>query len=232
MARHSVRRHLRLEIDDYDRQIRCFLPQYDEMIARAADAVAAVRPAHVIDLGAGTGALAAAVLERCDDCRISLIDVDPEMLEQARERLAPHAGRTDFLERSFHGPLPECDGVVASLALHHVPTLEEKRALYGAIHAALRPGGAFANADVTLPAEPAARDADYRAWAAHLVASGIPEPRAWQHFEEWADEDTYFALEDELAALRDAGLEAECLWRVTPSTVMTAVRRAAGPPDG
>ena len=31
---------------------------------------------------------------------------------------------------SFDAPLPECDAAAASLALHHVPTMERKRALY------------------------------------------------------------------------------------------------------
>lgn len=224
MSSHSVRRHLRLEIDSYDDAIRRFLPGYERMIALAANAAAGARPRHALDLGAGTGALAAAVLERCGNCTVSLIDADPEMLDQARERLAARADRTRFVERSFYGPLPECDAVVASLALHHVPTLERKRELYRAVRDALRPGGVFVNADVTLPSEPAARQADYEAWAAHLVASGIPEDRAWQHFEEWSDEDVYFSLEEEMEALHDAGLAAECLWRSTPSTVVTAVR--------
>ena len=221
---HSVRRHLRLEIGGYDKVIRRFLPEYEAMIVRVAAIAAAAQPAHVIDLGAGTGALAQAVLERCEHCRISLIDVDPEMLDLARERLAAYASRTRFLRRSFYGPLPECDAAVASLALHHVSTMEEKRMLYRAVHAALRPDGVFANADVTMPSDPAARQADYETWAAHLTASGISEKRAWEHFKEWAEEDVYFSLEEELAALRDAGLDAECIWRVTPSTVMKAVK--------
>ncbi len=221
---HSVRSHLRIEIGAYDAVIRQFIPGYEEMLARVAGAVGSIGPGHVIDLGAGTGALSEAVLERCPDARVTLIDADPEMLEQARERLAPYAARARFLEASFYDPLPECDAVIASLALHHVPDMARKRALYGAVEAALRPGGLFANADVTMPADSAARDADYRVWADHLVACGIPEERAWRHFEEWADEDVYMPLEEELAALADAGLAAECLWRLTPATVMTGAK--------
>ena len=224
MEEHSVRRHLRLEIGSYDEEIRRFLPDYEEMIARAAAVAAQGEPAHVVDLGAGTGSLAQAVLERCGKCRISLIDVDPEMLGRARERLGAHASRTRFLQRSFHGALPRCDAIVASLALHHVSTMVEKRALYREIRAALRPGGVFVNADITMPSASDARRADYETWAGHLTACGIPEQRAWEHFEEWADEDVYFPLEEELAALLDAGLVAECVWRVTPSTVIRATK--------
>ena len=224
---HSVRSHLGIEIGAYDKAIRKFLPGYDEMLALAAHTVARTSPGHVLDLGAGTGALSLAVLTRCEDCRVTLIDLDPEMLEQARERLAPYASRVCFLEQSFHDALPDCDAVVASLALHHVPSMVEKRRLFGAIHTSLRPGGVFVNADVTMPAAAEARRTDFETWAAHLVASGISENRAWEHFEEWAAEDFYFPLKEELSALEAAGLLAECLWRKTPSTVMMGVKPSA-----
>jgi len=226
---HSVRDHLRIEVDAYDEAIRKFLPRYDEMLALAARTVAETGPEHVLDLGAGTGALSQAVLAHCGQCRVTLIDVDSEMLDRARARLASHSSRIGFLEQSFHGVLPDCDAVVASLALHHVPTLAEKCSLYSAIHACLRPGGVFVNADVTMPAEPDARRADYEIWASHLTASGIAESRAWEHFEEWAAEDFYFSLEEELSALDKAGLASECLWRATPSTVMKGIKSFGAP---
>ena len=151
---HSVRRHLRLEIEAYDKTIRAFIPAYEEMLARAADAIAEAQPKKVIDLGAGTGALAQAILQRCEGATVELIDADAEMLDQARERLAPFASRVQYIKRAFQGPLPACDAAVASLALHHVPTLAEKRTIFSAIHAALPPGGVFVNADATMPADP------------------------------------------------------------------------------
>ena len=233
MVTHSVRRHLRVEIEAYDRTIRAFIPSYEEMLERTAEAVAGAKPGRVIDLGAGTGALAQAVLQKCGEARVLLIDADAEMLEQAQERLAPFSGRVQYAERPFQGPLPPCDVAVASLALHHVPTLAEKGKIFGAIHAALPPGGVFVNADATMPADPAARQADFRTWAAHLVSCGIEEEQAWRHFEEWSGEDTYFPLEEELAALEDAGFEAACLWRAAPLAVVRAVKRAgaAAPPS-
>ena len=233
---HSVRRHLRVEIEAYDETIRAFIPAYEEMLARAADAVAETNPKKVIDLGGGTGALAQAVLQRCKGATVELIDADAEMLDQARERLAPFAARVQYTVRAFQGPLPACDAAVASLALHHVPTLAEKRTIFSAIHAALRPGGVFVNADATMPADPSVRQAEYAAWAAHLVSCGIAADRAYSHFEEWADEDTYFPVEDELAALTDAGFDPACLWRVAPVTVIKATKsntpKTAGPPQG
>ena len=45
------------------------------------------------------------------------------------------------------------------------------------------------------------------------MSCGIAEERAWRHFEEWAGEDAYFPLAEELAALADAGFSAEAPWR-------------------
>lgn len=222
---HRVRSHLRIEVDSYDASIRTFIPGYDTLLAKAAEAVAAAaRPARVVDLGAGTGALAGAILERCPDCQVELIDADPEMLDRARARLAGFGDRISFSRRSFRDALPRCDAVAASLALHHVPTLGEKRALFARIRDALPSGGVFVNADANMPADAGQRAADYRAWAAHLIACGIPEARAWRHFDEWAEEDVYLPLDDELAALRDAGFAARCLWRKTPVAVVRAVK--------
>lgn len=209
---HSVRGHLRVEIDAYDEAIRRFIPGYEAMLAEAAEATLAAGPGRVLDLGSGTGALAAEVLARSDTVRVELLDADPEMLGRARERLEGQEGRARFRTGSFTDPLPTADAVTASLALHHIPSLDEKEQVFGRIAEALPPGGVFVNADVTLPGGEADRAAAYRDWAAHLIASGIPEDRAWQHFREWADEDTYFPVEDEMAALTRVGLVPELRW--------------------
>ena len=101
------------------------------------------RTAHVLDLGAGTGGLSAAVLGGLPGARVTLVDVDTEMLDEARRRLAPFAERVRFREASFLDPLPAADAMVASLALHHVHDLDAKTDLYRSIHGALVRGVCF-----------------------------------------------------------------------------------------
>ena len=217
---HSVGRHLRIAVEAYDAKIRQFIPGYEEMLAVAAGEFAAVGKDLVLDLGAGTGALAQAILETAPEATVELIDVDPEMLGQARARLVRFGERARFTEASFLVPLPRCNGAAASLALHHIPSMNDKRALYRRIYEALEPGGIFVNADATMPADPAAQEATWRGWADHLVSHGIDEKRAFEHFEEWSEEDTYFPLEDELAAVAAAGFAAECIWSEVGITVV------------
>ena len=157
MSSHSVRRHLRVEIDAYDETIRRFIPAYDAMLEVAARTLASARPDLALDLGAGTGALSEALLLHGGAGAVELIDVDAEMLDQARIRLARFGARVRFRQTSFLGELPACDAAAASLALHHISSLDAKQAVYGRILASLRPGGVFVNADAVMPAGTAER---------------------------------------------------------------------------
>ena len=107
---HSVRRHLRVAIDAYDSTIRQFIPGYEAMLGVAARELGTVAPGLVLDLGGGTGALAEAILKLQDSGTVELIDVDREMLAQARTRLARFGGRVRFTEGSFLAALPRCTG--------------------------------------------------------------------------------------------------------------------------
>ena len=207
---HSVRQHLRVEVDAYDRAIRSFVPGYEAMLRAAAEHVASAagEGGLVLELGAGTGALSEAILAHEGIGAVELIDTDPEMLERARARLARFAGKVRFKEGSFDEPFAPCNAVAASLSLHHVPSMDRKRALYRRIREALAPGGVFVNADVTMPASAQEREAVYRFWTDHMASHGIDEAQAHRHFEEWAEEDTYFPLEDELEAMTAAGFDA------------------------
>ena len=219
---HSARQHLRLDNDAYDQAIRRFIPGYERMLSVAADAVAAVEPELVLDVGAGTGALSEVVLERSGVGTVELLDIDPEMIAQARQRLSNFGARARFTLRSFDEPLTASDAVAASLSLHHIPTLEAKAAFYARVFRALRPGGVLVNADVNMPPASTERDRLYRYWADHLVANGIAEERAWQHFDEWSEEDTYLPREAESRQLERVGFEVECIWSDGPVGVVVA----------
>ena len=153
---HSVKRHLDVGADAYDAQIRRFIPHYEEMIATGVEVLGALVPAdaRVLDLGGGTGALSGALLNGLPEVRVTVLDVDPDMLGEARRRLARFGDRVAFHEASFFDPLPAADAVVASLALHHIHDLARKTELYRAIHDALPAGGVLLNLDAAIPDGP------------------------------------------------------------------------------
>jgi len=223
---HSVKRHLDVDADAYDVAIRRFIPHYDDMLATGVELLAALAPptAHVLDLGGGTGALSAAVLGGMPEARVTILDVDGAMLGEARRRLARFGGRVEFREASFLDPLPAADAVMASLALHHVHDLGAKTDLYRAIHGALSAGGVFVNLDAAVTEGPRLSALTFQRWAAGMAEHGIAEPEASGHFAAWADEDRYFPLDEELAALRRAGFaEVECSWRRGATAICCAL---------
>lgn len=224
---HSVKRHLDVDAESYDAEIRRFIPHYDDMLATGVELLAALAPpaAHVLDLGGGTGALSAAVLGGLPEARVTVLDVDRAMLGEARRRLARFGDRVEFREGSFLDPLPGADAVMASLALHHVHDLGAKTDLYRAIHAALVPGGLFLNLDAAITEGPRLRALTFDRWAAGMAEHGITRAEAAGRFSAWAAEDRYFPLDEELAALRRAGFaEVECFWRRGGSAICCALR--------
>jgi tRNA (cmo5U34)-methyltransferase len=218
---HRVLDHLGLQAREYDAAIRRYIPAYEQMIANAVELVDGL----VIDLGTGTGALAAAILDAKPSARVRLVDVDPAMLEAARSRIAHHGDRAELVQARFEDALVPCDAVIASLALHHVTDVDAKRDLYRLIYANLRPGGVLAIADATVHECGPARDRAYAVWRREMATHGIDAPEADRLFAAWAREDRYLPLPTELALLADAGFTApECFWRFGPMTVYGGYR--------
>ena len=213
---HSVKRHLRVDAEGYDVQIRRLIPHYDEMIATGVEVLAALAPAHahVLDLGGGTGALSSAILDGLPGARVTVLDVDAEMLAEARRRLAGFGDRVSFQQASFLDPLRWRTPIVTSLALHHVHDLATKTALYRAIYDALSPRGVLLNLDAAVTEGARLSSLVFDQMAARMGDHGISKAQAHQHFASWAREDRYFPVDAELGALRKAGFdEVECFWR-------------------
>jgi tRNA (cmo5U34)-methyltransferase len=227
---HSVSGHLKLRVAEYDALIRQLVPAYPAMRPVQLALLALALPdggagKRVLDLGGGTGALAAAIAEKFPGATVEIWDTDPEMLATARERCAAFGERVRYVERSFAEPLPPCDAVAACIALHHVKDLTVKAGIYQNIHAALRPGGMFVNADTAVCATPALRAHAFRLWSESMRPHGIDDAQAHAHFASWAHEDYYPPLITELRLLAEAGFaEPECFWRDAAAVVFGAMR--------
>jgi tRNA (cmo5U34)-methyltransferase len=213
---HRVAGHLGVAADEYDRTIRTFIPNYERMVATVVHWLDGHVPADglVVDLGAGTGALGAAVLDELPDVRVELVDIDPNMLEVAATRCSAHAGRFGVRHARFQDELPRCHAVVASLALHHVAEPAEKRELYRAIRGALEPGGLVVVADALIYPDGPERRRMIDDLFAHMAKNGISAAEAEGHLNQWAEEDFYVPLPQELGLIADAGFpRPEVFWR-------------------
>lgn len=217
---HSVSSHLRLDTAEYDRIIRTYIPHYDESRRVQLDLLAAAGlpdAAVIVDLGGGTGSLAEAILERFPRVSVVVRDIDPAMLEQARGRLARFGARVELGVGAFLDPLPEADAVLCAFALHHVPDLRQKAQVYRGIRKALRAEGVFLNADaVSGPFWPMLREE----WAGFMAGQGFTLDQAYRNLADWAEEDTYFSVREEIGAMMEGGFtQAECFWRHGPIAV-------------
>lgn len=209
MAAMSVSTHLGINLAEYDRRIRSFVPYYETMLDVAASAVPP-NAGVILDLGIGTGALAQRCAASAPRARVVGIDADAGMMALAGKRLGD---RATFVTGSFlRTPLPRADAVVASLALHHVRTRSAKAQLYGRIARALGRRGRLIVADCFPARDRALAQVQRGDWEAHL-ARHYSTRQARQFLAAWSHEDTYMPLEVELNLIRNAGLHPEVLWR-------------------
>jgi len=217
--------HLGIDLAEYDARIRTFIPDYETMLGIVASTLRAMvrreRPL-VVDLGIGTGALSAACLVRLPSARIFGVDEDADMLRAAAARLGPALIGT--VHASFEvTDLPPCDAVVASLALHHIPTRARRLRLFRPLRRALRPGGVLISADCHPESDPRLGLAGRAAWLAHLEESYSPQI-ARRYLRTWAREDHYAPLREELATLERAGFTVDVPGRRHTFAILSAAR--------
>ncbi|HTW97555.1 MAG TPA: class I SAM-dependent methyltransferase, partial [Acidimicrobiales bacterium] len=112
-----------------------------------------------VDLGAGTGTAARAVLDRYPNAFAILAEYSPQMIEEGRRALACYQERYEYVNLDLkHGPWPEeipaeLPAVISSLCVHHLPD-ERKWELFAEIYARLAPGGWYLNYDAVSTADP------------------------------------------------------------------------------
>ena len=220
----SVAEHLGIRLDEYDARIRTFIPDYEEMIATGAGALRALNIAspRLVDLGTGTGALAAACARVAPDLSLTAIDSDAGILDMARSRLQPLGVTSTFVHDSFlTATLPPCDAIVASFALHHIPDPNHRRKLFRTLHHVIARGGLLVFVDCYPSADDTLARLEFDAWRAHL-RQAYSESEADALLAAWAEEDTYMSLPDEMAMIRAAAFAPHVVWRRNAFAVIAA----------
>ena len=189
-----------------------------KLMARLAPALTGQPPATILDLGAGFGAVAAAMLEAFPTATAVLLDMSEEMMRVGEEKMAPFAGRYRYVawdmgEGTLPADLGSFDLIVSSAAIHHLPPPQMER-LYNGIGAHLNPGGCFVNLDI-VGGRSDGIDHVYEAMeAARRAAKGEPErqPEAGvTHVH--AVHTKVYPVEEQLRWLDAGGLQAECFFK-------------------
>jgi ubiquinone/menaquinone biosynthesis C-methylase UbiE len=113
------------------------------------DAAAALSPANLLDLGAGTGTGALGLAERFPDATVTAVDVEPDALERLRGKAKERglAARVRAVEADLDAAWPDLgplDLTWASMSLHH---LADPGAALREVLGVTRPGGMIAVAE-------------------------------------------------------------------------------------
>ena len=223
----GVGSHLNIRIDEYDARIRTFIPGYEQMLDAAAAVLRALDVASpvIVDLGTGTGALAARCISVRSDAKLIAIDEDGAILDLARRRLDAPSRVASFVQSSFlETKLPPCNAIVASLALHHVHSAERKQQLYRDCRQALARDGLLISVDCFVSSDTRLAELERATWRSHLRQS-YSDAETDGYFAAWAGEDVYMPLMHEVSMMREADFQPDIVWRAAPFAVIAARAR-------
>jgi SAM-dependent methyltransferase len=205
------------------------VPRLGEMTATIVSRVpfAAADAFRAFDLGAGDGALSAALLDAYPQASLVAFDGSASMREAAAGRLAGFGDRArvrpfDLATLDWWDLLHGAGLVVSSLCIHHLNDAK-KQYLYKAVADRLAPGGALLIADLIEPLNHASRRAAADDWdrSAREQAGALGRPQLFARFEEagWNlfrhpdPEEHTAAIFHQLVWLKHAGFnDVECFW--------------------
>lgn len=125
-----------------------FFAAFAAVVAAKAGAAKAGAACRVLELGSGPGFLAERLLAARAGLDYVALDFSAPMQVMARERLAAHAGRVDFLVRDLRDPqwgagLGAFDFVVTHQAVHELRHKRHAPTLHAQARERLRPGGGY-----------------------------------------------------------------------------------------
>ncbi len=199
----------------YDAVRRQLIPCFDDFYGTVARMIPFGRDDafDVLDLGAETGLLSALLHEQFPKARLTLVDISDEMLARAHDRFAGEEDARIIASDYSVEPLPgRFDAIVSALSIHHLEDVEKAK-LFRRIYDALKPGGAFVNAEEVLAPTEALDRLYWDEWERQARAAGAPEVE-FAGVEERAKYDKPAKLDDQLEWLREAGFaDVDCYYK-------------------
>jgi len=194
----------------YDLNRSRLIPGFEGLYRWAVDLVPN-DATQILDLGAGTGLLAALIRARFPDASLHLIDLSAAMLAKARERFEGDT-RTTFEVAGYSVAALQgrYNAVVSALSIHHLED-DAKRALFDSIMNVLLPGGVFVNAEQVMGSTPALEERYKREWLHKVRALGATEQQISDSLFR-QQEDRCASVEDQMAWMRSAGFSDVDCW--------------------
>ena len=216
---------------NYDRARRQLVPCFDDFYSTVLDLIPCERDAacRILDLGAGTGLLAALIAQAFPRAHLTLVDISDAMLDQARQRFTAEPTRFHFRALDFsREPLPgEYEVVVSALSIHHVDNLA-KQVLFQEVYDVLLGDGVFVNADQVLGATPEIDRQYHEAWLRQVRSKGVSEDDLAAALERMG-EDKMSMLSSQMKWLENIGFQmVNCWYKNYGFVVYSGRKRRAG----
>ncbi|EKQ52485.1 MAG: methylase involved in ubiquinone/menaquinone biosynthesis [Methanobacterium sp. Maddingley MBC34] len=212
----QVKDHFEEEAKVFDELIKTLIPFYEDMVKSLILAL----PFHdkekikVLDLGCGTGNISKEVKEHFPNAQITCVDMAENMIQIAKSKLAPYSDIefkiADFRDLDFKEGY---DGVISSLALHHLQR-EEQKSFYCRIKEFLKEGGVFYNADNILGSSPHLNQVYMDKWVEFMLDSHSQEEIETIWLPRYREEDFPSPLRSHIQWLEEAGFqEVDVVWK-------------------
>ncbi len=172
---------------------------YDEVLGRVVALAKPRKGLRVLDLGIGTGLLAAAFAG--DGCRVTGVDFSARMIEKAKEKLPG----VEFVQADLLGEWPpelcrRFERIVSAYVFHEFSLDDKVRLLSKLARHHLSCTGRMVIGDVSFP-DAAERDAAHGEWG-----EPGPEPAPAWKASRWDEDEHYWVADDAMRALSGVGL--------------------------
>lgn len=228
MGMERVKDHFDDEAQDFDRIILKLIPHYPTMVRALVAAIPFEKslPLRVIDLGCGTGAIAVNILKSFPNAQVTCVDFSENMIAVARARLAQYPSTSCVVsDLRYYRFDTKYDVAVSSLALHHLPTDEDKYNFFRHIYDHLNPGGVFYNADVVLASNDFLQAVYMEEWRQFMNRNVSTDEVEGKWIPTYEQEDHPAKLTDQLAWLKDIGyVDTDILWKYFNFAVYGGIR--------
>lgn len=175
----------------WEGRMAAFFPHRAACIGAMLDVLAELLPAgpwRLLDLGAGTGSLSQALLDRFPEATVVALDLDPVLMTIGRGALGEAGGRLAWRQIDLREPLwadalastAPFDAVVSLATLHHF-TGPEVAAIYRDLGRLIGQGGLLLNAEMLAAGPPSSHLA--RAFDEVRRRSSPPADGWWEAIE-------------------------------------------------
>lgn len=198
----------------YDKKIKETIPFYDTFYEQIIELVKVYHPNKLawLDVGCGTGKMAAAAFKNIKIRRFTFCDCSPDMLKIAQERFTYSNAEFSLCDIRQMNYCNEFD-VVTAVQVNHYFQKEERRIALRKCYEALKENGSFITFENFAPFSDLGKEIYLNKWKIYQMKMGKSPKECNQHVERYRKEYFPITLTEHMELMRECGFRAiEILW--------------------